>query len=141
MAEKALTGMQRMFVNEYFVDFNARQAAARAGYSLKNTSIGQKVLNTPHVHAEIIRRSQEIQVKLEMNGDDVRRGFARIATDPRSPDQGGPSYRDRISALTELGKIFGLYTNKIEVRGSLTLVDLLLAADRKSDQPAIEVTH
>ena len=127
-----MTWMQRRFVAEYLTDFNARQAAIRAGYSGKNTAVGVTLLNTPLVDAEIRRQCLKIQVRLEITGDDVRRGFARIATDPRQESEGGPSYMARIKALRELGLLMGLYKNEIHIKGEFTLVDLLLAADASS---------
>lgn len=136
MADKTpvLSAQQSRFVDEYMIDWNAQGAAGRAGYSLKNSAAGAHLLRKPQIDTELRKRCLAIQSKLEMGADDVRRGFARIATDPRSPAEGGPSYGDRINALRELGKIFGMYTNKIQVTGSLTLVDLLLLAD-KADAP------
>lgn len=138
---KTINPQQRRFVDEYLVDFNAQHAAGRAGYSLKNGGIGTRLQHDPLIAAEIIRRCLAIQVKLEVNADDVRCGFARIATDPREVKDGGPSYEARIKALRELGKLFGMYQTKIQVTGSLTLVDLLLAADKQivrlDEQPAM----
>jgi hypothetical protein len=127
---KRLNARYGRFVAEYMVDFNATAAAGRAGFSLKNRAIGTKLVAHPLIADEIRRQCLAVQTRLEMNGDDIRRAFARIATDPRSEAEGGPGYEPRIKALRELGKLLGLYTAKIEVRGSLTLVDLLLAADK-----------
>ena len=46
----ALTPKQRKFVAEYRIDFNARQAAIRAGYTLKSaTQTGRELLALPHI--------------------------------------------------------------------------------------------
>lgn len=131
---KALNARYRRFVAEYMIDFNGTAAAGRAGFSLKNRAIGTKLIQHSMIADEIRRQCLAVQVRLEMSADDIRRGFARIATDPRDEHTGGPSYEARIKALRELGKLFGMYTNKIQVTGSLTLVDLLLMADRQSEQ-------
>lgn len=128
---KAVNPRFRRFVAEYMLDFNAAQAASRAGYSLKNRSIGTKLLQQPWIADQVRTQCLAIQARLEMDADDVRRGFARIATDPREPIAGGPSYEARIMALKELAKLFGMYTQKIQITGTVTLVDLLLAAERK----------
>lgn len=45
---------QRMFVNEYIVDFNATQAAIRAGYSERNAgNIASEHLEKAHIQQEI----------------------------------------------------------------------------------------
>lgn len=52
--ERVLTGKQRLFIIEYVKDFNARQAAIRAGYS-ENTAaeIGSENLRKPHIKTAI----------------------------------------------------------------------------------------
>ena len=53
----SLTNKQRVFVAEYLTDFNATQAAIRAGYSQKTAySIGQENLNKPEIKAAIEER-------------------------------------------------------------------------------------
>jgi phage terminase small subunit len=56
----ALSNKQQVFINEYLVDFNATQAAIRAGYSEKTArSIGSENLSKPDISAEIKRRIEE----------------------------------------------------------------------------------
>lgn len=142
MYKQRLNAQQRRFVDEYLIDFNTTAAAARAGYSMKNTSVGNRLMRKPYIADEVTKRCLAIQVKLEVNADDVRRGLARIATDPREEKDGGPAWRDRILAWRELAKLFGMYTHKIQITGTVTLVDLLLAADRKvAELPTPEVRH
>lgn len=51
---KPLTPKQARFVAEYLIDFNATQAAIRAGYSQKTaSSIGQENLNKPEIAAAV----------------------------------------------------------------------------------------
>lgn len=51
---EGLTDKQRMFVEEYLVDFNATQAAIRAGYSEKTASvIGYENLRKPQIQQAI----------------------------------------------------------------------------------------
>jgi len=48
--KNGLTPKQRLFVAEYLKDFNATQAAMRAGYSKKTAySIGQENLKKPEI--------------------------------------------------------------------------------------------
>ncbi len=130
------------FVREYLIDFNGTQAAIRAGYAPRSAHVhASRMLNNAKVAADITESCLKIREKLEMNGDDVRRGFARIATDSRTEVAGGPSYMARLKALRELGLLLGLYEDKIHITGSVTLVDLLLAADQvtaHSVLPALE---
>lgn len=126
------------FVSEYMIDFDKNAAARRAGYSKSDPSCGFKLMaRYPQIVEEVERQCLKIQIRLELSADDVRRGIARIATDPRDVAAGGPSFRDRLAAWVELGKLFGMYQHKIQVTGSLTLVDLLLAADKQTREIAV----
>ena len=59
-----LTNKQRVFVDEYLRDFNATQAAIRAGYSERTAySIGSRLLSFVEVEAEINRRLDERSMK------------------------------------------------------------------------------
>ena len=50
----ALTAKQQAFVDEYLVDFNATQAAIRAGYSVKDADkIGTVLLRNTRIKAVI----------------------------------------------------------------------------------------
>lgn len=69
MADQVLTNKQQMFVAEYQVDFNATQAAIRAGYSSKTANrIGPELLKKPYIAKIIAAKKQEL-----LNGlpDDV----------------------------------------------------------------------
>lgn len=142
---KKLSEQQRRFVAEYLVDFNAMGAAERVGYSSTNNSAGLRAMQNPLVRDEIAKRCRAAEKRLEMTGDDIRNFHARVMCDPRDEAQGGPAWRDRIMSARELGKLLGLYTSKVQITGSLSLVDLLTAAaDQKARQemPALPpVTH
>lgn len=67
--EKALTAKQRLFVDEYLVDFNATQAAIRAKYSARSAaSVGSENLRKPEIQAEINRRLDSIMPRAEILG-------------------------------------------------------------------------
>lgn len=117
------------------VDLQALPAAKRAGFSQRDCRAGHRVLNLPHVQREIQRRCLETRVRLEVTGDHIRQGFAQIAFDPREPKQGGPSRRIRISALRELGKLFGLYIEKHVFTGATLEQLLAMAAEQERALP------
>jgi len=71
-----LTNKQAAFLYEYLTDFNATQAAIRAGYSERTArSIGQELLTKPDINAEIQRKLAEKAMK----PDDILREIADIA--------------------------------------------------------------
>lgn len=79
MANK-LTPKQRRFVDEYLIDLNATQAAIRAGYSEKTArQIASEYLTKPHIQAEIQKRQNRLQNKLEITQERVLQELAAIA--------------------------------------------------------------
>jgi hypothetical protein len=134
-----LSVQQRQFVAEFMVDLNAKGAAERAGYAMSNTAAGNHLLAHPQVRDEIGRRMLARERKLDLKSDHILSFWSEIIIDPRTVDEGGPTLSHRMEAAREYGKLIGMYTQRIQVTGSLTLVDLLLAAERKAEaeQPAL----
>lgn len=61
-----LTDKQQRFVEEYCTDFNATQAAIRAGYSQKTAhSIGHENLSKPEIKAALASRLDELSMTAE----------------------------------------------------------------------------
>jgi len=68
------------FVDEYLVDFNATQAAIRAGYSPKTAAAAAaRLLRNVNIQAEIARRQKDLQKRTEVSQDRVVKELARIA--------------------------------------------------------------
>jgi phage terminase small subunit len=72
----SLSNKQTVFIHEYLVDFNATQAAKRAGYSAKTAaSIGAENLTKPEIKAAI----QALIDEKVMSKDEVLTRLADIA--------------------------------------------------------------
>lgn len=74
-----LTAKQEAFCREYMVDFNATQAAIRAGYS-ENTarSIGQENLTKPDIQEKLAELSKEATNRNEITVDEIIQHDAAI---------------------------------------------------------------
>jgi phage terminase small subunit len=79
-AEKKLTAKQEQFCLEYIIDFNATQAAIRAGYSEKTAhAMGAENLTKPLIAAKLAQLIGERQKRARKTGDDVIRELENIA--------------------------------------------------------------
>lgn len=80
-----LTDKQKRFVDEYLVDLNATQAAARAGYSARTANEqGARLLANASVRKAVQQGQQRSARKLEITRERVLREYARLAFfDPR----------------------------------------------------------
>jgi phage terminase small subunit len=77
---RRLTPSQERFVEEYLVDFNATQAAIRAGYSPKTANKqGPRLSAKPGIRARIDAALAEMSRRTGINQDRVIRELARLA--------------------------------------------------------------
>lgn len=135
-----LTLRQKRFADEYLVDTNATQAAIRAGYSEKTAySQGQRLLKNVELqtyieeqlekmHNEKIADASEVMIYLtsvlrgeseseivviEGDGD----GYSSARKIDKAPDE-----RERLKAAELIGKRYGIFTDKLNVEGSVPVV-------------------
>ena len=80
-----LTEMQALFVEQFLINLNAKDAAIRAGFAKKQAKqAGHKLLQKPHVQAAITAAKQARSERTEIEQDEVLReiqrlGFSNIA--------------------------------------------------------------
>ena len=74
-----LTAKQQRFCDEYLTDFNATQAAIRAGYSVKTAAvIATENLRKPNISEYIAKRMQQKEVELIADQDEVLRYLTSV---------------------------------------------------------------
>lgn len=113
-ATAELTGKQRRFIEEYLIDFNATQAAIRAGYSEKTAQvIGSENLAKPLIAAALAERTRRITEEADVTTHMVIEG---LLTEARRVGDGA-SHSARVSAWTQLGKYLKLFVDRHEVGG------------------------
>lgn len=117
-----MTGKQLKFISEYTKDFNATQAAIRAGYSPKTAySIGQELLKKP----EIQNAMNENRNKLIADRNERLQFWTTTMRDNNE------EMKHRLKASELLGKAQSDFTEKIEANQNVkvnTLADLILEA-------------
>ncbi len=113
-----LTPKQARFVEEYLLDLNATQAAIRAGYSKKTANEqGSQLLAKLSVR-QAVAEAQAIRSKrTEITQDEVIQGLKKEAT----LEGEGSSHSARISAWAHLGKHLGMFTDNLNLGGSVGL--------------------
>lgn len=127
-----MTDKQKRFCDEYLIDLNATQAAIRSGYSKKTAySIGVENLKKPVIKKYIDERMAEKESQLIATQDEilkyltsVMRGeseseivvvenigdfMSEARTMKKTPDE-----KERLKAAEQLGKRYGLWTEKVE---------------------------
>lgn len=117
----ALTAKQQRFVDEYLIDLNATQAAIRAGYS-ENTAkeMGHENLTKPHIAEVIAERRGKLQEKTEMTQEWVLQQYKDIISNTKETE---PNVAR--AALADVGKHLGMFKERIEHSGSLSIEQIL----------------
>ena len=130
MAEPKLTLKQRRFIEEYLIDFNATQAAIRAGYSEKTAySVGHENLSKPEIKSEIDRLTAQMTEKAIVTKEMVLQG---LLDEARLYDEGA-SHSARVSAWAHLGKHLGIFMDKVELSGKVEVASLGSLIDELSE--------
>jgi len=107
----SMTPKQQAFVNEYFKDFNAKEAAIRAGYSENSAhSIGWENLNKPYLREEINKRVE----LYAMGANELLTLLSDIARNEK--ERTG----NRLKAIEMLGKLAGDYTERVHHSGEVS---------------------
>ena len=128
------------FADEYLIDLNATQAAIRAGYSQKTArQIGQRLLSNvdiknyiseqlEQIHNKKIADATEVMTYLTsvMRGESSSEivvvvgcgdGVSEAETVKKSPDE-----KEKLRAAELLGKTLSMFTDKVNVSGSIPVV-------------------
>lgn len=128
----AMTNRQKKFCDEYLIDLNATQAAIRAGYSersagrnadrmMKNDEIRSYIEEQlQQLHNERTADAQEVVEYLtsvlrgESEGEELVNEFQGDGISKAVNVKKKPSEKDKLRAAELLGKRFGIFTDKIE---------------------------
>jgi len=114
--KNGLTKKQALFVIEYQKDFNATQAAIRAGYSEKTAfSIGIENLNKPLIKAVL---SEDIKARFDRESITVDMVLIGLLTEAMRDDERS-THSARVQAWTQLGRYLAMFTDNsnINVQG------------------------
>lgn len=105
---RTLSGMERRMLDEYLVDFDAKAAAVRAGYSNTFINSGRwaKLWRDPAMQFEVERRLRIRAEQLNVQREDVVRELVRIGLgDPRQVLEVVPARYDKEGRLLELERV------------------------------------
>lgn len=120
MEEYKYTDKQKRFIEEYLIDFNATQAAKRAGYSEKTAySIGQELLTKPEIKAAIELKQSETSNSLQVTKESLIKDLIELKelakNDPKS-------FHNSIKAIEVINKMLG-FNEPDKVENNISLND------------------
>ena len=126
-----LTEKQKRFIDEYLIDMNASAAAKRAGYSERNAGkIGHQLLEKNRIAQALADRLRARMKRTEVTQDFVLENLKAIVE--RAMQHEDSQFMQAANkALDLLGKHLGMYTDKVDVKGELTVSGLLKELGRR----------
>lgn len=116
-----MTAKQKAFCDYYIETGNATESAIRAGYSKRTAKeTGYENLTKPHIKQYIDERLKQIEDKRIADGKEVLQYLTKVMRGEEK-DQFGldASLQDRTKAAELLGKRYRLFTDKVEIEGSV----------------------
>jgi phage terminase small subunit len=120
-----LTPKQERFVAEYLIDLNGTKAAIRAGYSSRTANEQAARLLAKDSISEVLGMARNaISERTELTQDEVIAGLRFEATNTGD----GSSHSARVAAWTQLGKHLGMFRDKVEHSGNLSIAALIEAS-------------
>jgi len=125
--KKKLNAKHKMFCKEYLIDFNATQAATRAGYSKKTAgSIGFELLKKPEIAEYLEAQTKKRCDRLDITADKVLQELAKIG------------FSDIREMFDEDGKPLGVEDLKDKAAAAVQSVNV---TSRKLGKGKVEYTH
>ena len=119
MSKESLNKKQLKFVNEYLIDFNGTRSAKAAGYSERSAhSTAHEILRKPEVKEYLERKVSESNELAFLERYRVLSTLKEIAYSYDQPDQLKTQYMatDRLKALFLIGKAYGLFWERPEIK-------------------------
>ena len=135
-----LTKKQKRFIDEYLIDLNATQAAIRAGYSEKTArSVGAENLTKPDIKKAVEEALEAIHIAKAADAQEVLEYLTSVLRGESKSSvvvvesvgdymskarvmEKPPDEKERLKAAELLGKRYGLWTDKVDVAGDVSVV-------------------
>lgn len=133
-----MTPKQQKFCDEYLISGNATDAAIKAGYSPKTAkNIGSENLTKPDVRAYIDEQLEKLHSAKIADADEVLQYLSAVMRGEHTEEvpllvgdgiqqltDKMVGAKDRLKAAELIGKRYGLFTDKMEIGGTVPVVIL-----------------
>lgn len=120
----ALTDKQVRFIDEYMIDMNATAAYGRAGYTAEGNSAeasASRLLRNAKIQQELNKRQKKMQEESGISVQWVLKEFVENHKMAREVGELAASNK----ALESIGKHLGMFKDKVEITGTLSVEKLL----------------
>lgn len=124
-----MTDKQTLFIEHYLTHFNATRAAIEAGYSEDTAyNIGYENVRKPEIKELIDARIKEIIAQTDDKRAFLIKFWIDIINSPDSSENG------KLKASDSLGKYLALFTERIELAGTVTTATKFIIESKPIDE-------
>jgi phage terminase small subunit len=143
---KRVTSKEMRFINEYLKDSNGTQAAIRAGYSKRSAGqIAGRLMKKDKIRAYLDEKQGKVEAKCEITAEYILNSLKNIAekcqqATPVLDHEGEPTGEYEFDSaganrsLELLGKWRKLWTDRMEIEGTVNLADAVREARTRIKQ-------
>lgn len=115
------------FARQFLVDFSQTRTAVRMGYSKDSAAnVGNAMFWQPYTQAYLVKLIREIEEHTIVGRNEVLAGLLREAHNFNADANSG----SRIKAWSEIGKILGMYVQRVEISANSSgVMEVPMVAD------------
>ena len=124
-----LSAQEQLFADYYLVNFNAAEAAVKAGFEVSNPrTVGMRLSRKPMIQEYIKNQMENKKNALIADQDEILMFLTAVMRNDK--DILGIDHNVRLSyrmhSAELLGKRYSLFTEKVQVEGKITSIEVVV---------------
>lgn len=124
-----LSAQEQLFADYYLVNFNAAEAAVKAGFEVSNPrTVGMRLSRKPMIQEYIKNQMENKKNALIADQDEILMFLTAVMRNDKDILGIDHNVRlsDRMHSAELLGKRYSLFTEKVQVEGKITSIEVVV---------------
>lgn len=124
-----LSAQEQLFADYYLVNFNAAEAAVKAGFEVSNPrTVGMRLSRKPMIQEYIKNQMESKKNALIADQDEILMFLTAVMRNDKDILGIDHNVRlsDRMHSAELLGKRYSLFTEKVQVEGKITSIEVVV---------------
>lgn len=124
-----LSAQEQLFADYYLVNFNAAEAVVKAGFEVSNPrTVGMRLSRKPMIQEYIKSQMENKKNALIADQDEILMFLTAVMRNDKDILDIDHNVRlsDRMHSAELLGKRYSLFTERVEVEGKITSIEVVV---------------
>ena len=124
-----LSAQEQLFADYYLVNFNAAEAAVKAGFEVSNPrTVGMRLSRKPMIQEYIKNQMESKKNALIADQDEILMFLTAVMRNDKDilGIEHNVRLSDRMHSAELLGKRYSLFTEKVQVEGKITSIEVVV---------------